>query len=114
MTYRAAEPSSSQSQLGLYSAYRNRFDPYSAHSPLISGQELIQLAIATFAGCEMARDEGEYVLKGVDKREAEREQINGDGEGGEGKDSRGMDGLVEPIRAGTWYVHCSVTFATAG
>jgi hypothetical protein len=104
MTYRAAEPSSSQSQLALYSAYRTRFDPYNAHTPLISGQELIQLAIATFPGCEMARDEGEYVLRGVDKREMDREQGGADGDETEGRDGRGIDGLVEPVRASTWYV----------
>lgn len=101
MTYRTSDPSSSQSQLGLYSAYRNRFDPYNTHTPLMSGQELIQLAIATFPGCEMARDEGEYVLRGVDKRDIDRDQA-GDGEDAEGGEGKGIDGLVEPVRASTW------------
>jgi hypothetical protein len=66
----------------------------------MTGQELIQLAIATFPGCEMARDEGEYVLKGMDKRDKEEERAEEDEDGG--KVDKGIDGLVEPVRASTW------------
>lgn len=75
MSFRAA-PESSVSQLSLYNAYRTRFDPYSKASPLMSGQELIQLACATFPGCAMAKDDDDYVLKGLDKKEAEAEAID--------------------------------------
>ena len=64
MTYRVAPSTSYISQLNLYSAYKSRFDPYASHTPLLGGQELIQLACATFAGCEMARDDGDYLLSG--------------------------------------------------
>lgn len=67
--YKAAPPEIAVPQLNLYSAYKTRFDPYSQHTPLLGGQELIQMALATFPGCEMARDEGEYVLKGMGERE---------------------------------------------
>ena len=96
MTYRVAPSTSYISQLNLYSAYKSRFDPYASHTPLLGGQELIQLACATFAGCEMARDDGDYLLRGLKERE-------GAGEEDEVWD-KGVEGLVEPIRAGTWSV----------
>ena len=45
----------------------------------------------------MARDEGEYWLRGL----REREEGGAEGEAWE----RGVEGLAEPIRAGTWSVH---------
>lgn len=96
MTYRAAGPLTHVTQLSMYNTYKSRFDPFSSHTPLLGGQDLIQLACATFPGCEMARDEGEYVLKGLGEREKENE----------GRETeaweRGMEGLVEPLRAGSW------------
>ncbi len=87
---------SSVSQLNLYSSYKNRFDPYSTQSPLLGGQDLIQLACATFPGCKMARDEGDYILKGL----KERHEGSGETEVWE----KGVESLAEPIRAGTWSV----------
>ena len=78
----------------MYNSYRQRFDPYSRLSPLLGGQELVQLACATFPGCEMAKDEGDYVLKGLKEKE--------DGEQGIQAIGSGIDGLVEPLRAGSW------------
>lgn len=85
------QPGASVSQLALYNAYRSRFDPYAATAPLLGGQELIQLACATFPGCEMARDEGDYVLRGLR-----------DKEGGSEEWDRSVDALVEPLRSTTW------------
>lgn len=85
------QPGASVSQLALYNAYRSRFDPYAASAPLLGGQELIQLACATFPGCEMARDEGDYVLRGLR-----------DKEGGSEEWDRSVDALVEPLRSTTW------------
>lgn len=81
------------SQLALYNAYKTRFDPYSTTAPLLGGQELIQLACSTFPGCEMARDEGDYVLKGLRDKDSAAEQAEWD---------RGVDNLVEPLRSATW------------
>ncbi|ODN96453.1 hypothetical protein L198_04167 [Cryptococcus wingfieldii CBS 7118] len=117
ITYRSASPTSYVPQLNLYSAYKHRFDPYSITTPLLGGQDLIQLACATFPGCEMARDEGEYVLKGLAKKVKEgdhRDDGSHDPDGvdktghkyAEGVDpedwEKGMEGLVEPLRAGSW------------
>lgn len=85
------QPGGSVSQLALYNAYRSRFDPYASSAPLLGGQELIQLACATFPGCEMARDEGDYVLRGLR-----------DKEGGSEEWDRNVDALVEPLRSTTW------------
>ncbi|WRT65081.1 uncharacterized protein IL334_002023 [Kwoniella shivajii] len=97
VAYRPAPSSASISQLSLYNSYKHRFDPYSITTPLLGGQELIQLACATFPGCEMARDEGEYVLKGVKEKEMENEN-----QGEQEEWEKGMEGLVEPLRAGSW------------
>ncbi|KAK4686005.1 hypothetical protein P7C73_g4127, partial [Tremellales sp. Uapishka_1] len=110
VTYRPAAPTSVVSQLTLYNTYKNRFDPYSSQTPLIGGQELIQLACATFAGCEMAKDEGDYVVKGLREKDGGREKDKGkhdsvleeaDDEGWE----RGVEALAEPLRAGTWLLN---------
>lgn len=93
VTYRPGPPSSSVSQLTLYNAYKTRFDPYAASAPLLGGQELIQLACATFPGCEMARDEGDYVLRGLRDKE---------GAAAESEWDRSVDSLVEPLRSTTW------------
>jgi hypothetical protein len=92
VTYRTAPQSSFVSQLTLYNSYRTRFDPYAVQAPLLGGQDLVNLACATFAGCEMARDEGEYVLRGL-KEQGINVQDEWD---------KGMDSLVEPLRASTW------------
>ncbi|KAK8846696.1 hypothetical protein IAR55_005783 [Kwoniella newhampshirensis] len=97
VSYRAAPPNAHVSQLSIYNSYRNRFDPYAIQTPLMGGQDLIQLACATFPGCEMARDEGEYVLKGLKEKEKE---VEGGPEAEEWE--RGVEGLVEPLRAGSW------------
>ncbi|OXB37656.1 hypothetical protein LQV05_003287 [Cryptococcus neoformans] len=110
ITYRSAPVTSQVPQLALYNSYRHRFDPYSSSTPLLGGQDLIQLACATFPGCEMARDDGEYVLKGLKEKDKEREDALGDNEamGRKGREidpeewERGMEGLVEPLRAGSW------------
>jgi hypothetical protein len=39
VTYRSGPPKSHVSQLSLYSAYKTRFDPHSAASPLMGGEE---------------------------------------------------------------------------
>ncbi|WVQ76750.1 hypothetical protein IAR50_006424 [Cryptococcus sp. DSM 104548] len=119
ITYRSASPTSYVPQLSLYNAYKHRFDPYSITTPLLGGQDLIQLACATFPGCEMARDEGEYVLKGLAKKAKENGHQDEHGashvsdgidksghkyaEGVDPEDwEKGMEGLVEPLRAGSW------------
>jgi len=84
------------SQLNLYNSYKTRFDPYSAHSSLLGGQDLIQLVCATFPGCEMAKDDEDYVLKGLKEREGA--EHGGEGEAWE----KGVDNLVEPLRASSW------------
>ncbi|WWC59138.1 uncharacterized protein I303_101686 [Kwoniella dejecticola CBS 10117] len=100
VAYRQAPPSSSISQLSLYNSYKHRFDPYSITTPLLGGQELIQLACATFPGCEMAKDESEYVLKGLKEKDKEQE---GDHAAEDAEEwEKGMEGLVEPLRAGSW------------
>ncbi|ORY25344.1 hypothetical protein BCR39DRAFT_544383 [Naematelia encephala] len=92
VTYRSAPTTSFVSQLNLYEAYKDRFDPYSTSTPLLGGQELIALACATFPGCEMAKDESDYVLRGLREKDgAEREAWE-----------RGMEGLVEPLRGSSW------------
>ncbi|WWC67621.1 uncharacterized protein I206_101531 [Kwoniella pini CBS 10737] len=101
VAYRQAPSTSSVSQLSLYNSYKHRFDPYSITTPLLGGQELIQLACATFPGCEMAKDESEYVLKGLKEKEKEQEGENGN-EGDAEEWEKGMEGLVEPLRAGSW------------
>ncbi|WVQ97760.1 hypothetical protein IAU59_004874 [Kwoniella sp. CBS 9459] len=99
VAYRAAAPNAHVTQLSLYNSYKHRFDPYSITTPLLGGQELIQLACATFPGCEMAKDEGDYVLKGLKEKEKEAENEN---ERDEEEWEKGMEGLVEPLRAGSW------------
>lgn len=100
MTYRFSEASST-SQLGLYSAYKNRFEPYSSQSPLLGGQDLIQLAIATFPGCEMARNEGEYVLRGLSKKDGDKlDRVDDETESP--FEGIGLGSLAEPVRAGAW------------
>ena len=95
VTYRVGPETSSVSQLNLYNSYRTRFDPYASHAPLLGGQELIQLVCATFPGCEMAKDSEDYVMKGLKLREG---ADMSEGEQWE----KGVDGLVEPLRASTW------------
>ncbi|WVF70124.1 hypothetical protein IAT40_004912 [Kwoniella sp. CBS 6097] len=97
VAYRAGPPNSHVTQLSVYNSYKHRFDPYSITTPLLGGQELIQLACATFPGCEMAKDEGDYVLKGLKEKEKEPEN-----ERDEEEWEKGMEGLVEPLRAGSW------------
>lgn len=84
------------SQLALYNSYKTRFDPYSTTSPLLGGQELIQLACATFPGCEMAKEDDDYVLKGMSAKESEAVETTSE------MSEIGIDNLVEPLRAGTW------------
>lgn len=93
VTYRAAPPSSLVPQLNLYDSYKSRFDPYTAATPLLGGQELIQLVCATFPGCEMAKDDDDYVLKGLKERDGPSERDPWE---------RGVEGVVEPLRAGSW------------
>ncbi|WWC87172.1 uncharacterized protein L201_002058 [Kwoniella dendrophila CBS 6074] len=108
VAYRQAPATSSITQLSLYNSYKHRFDPYSITTPLLGGQELIQLACATFPGCEMAKDEQEYVLKGLKEKEKEKENDNESGnntansQSEQGDWEKGMEGLVEPLRAGSW------------
>ncbi len=105
MTYKSASPSSYVSQLTIYNSYKTRFDPFITHTPLLGGQELIQLACATFTGCEMAKDEGDYVLKGLKEKEEQMETQYQGGSIGDNQDwEKGLDALVEPLRAGSWYV----------
>lgn len=106
VSYRPAPPTSTVSQLDLYQSYKSRFDPYHKTAPLLGGQELIQLACATFTGCSMARDNDDYVMKGIrdrmkdgdepqeaqQVREQEREQSLEDYVGS----------LAEPLRASAW------------
>ncbi|KAL1408438.1 hypothetical protein Q8F55_005250 [Vanrija albida] len=93
VTYRPGPATSTVSQLNLYNAYKTRFDPYASASPLLGGQELIQLACATFPGCEMARDDGDYVVRGL----RDKDGVLADSEW-----DRGLDQLVEPLRGSTW------------
>ncbi|WVQ68909.1 uncharacterized protein L199_007118 [Kwoniella botswanensis] len=108
VAYRQAPPTASITQLSLYNSYKHRFDPYSITTPLLGGQELIQLACATFPGCEMAKDENDYVLKGLKEKEKENnDNQNENGNEGENQGEqeeweKGMEGLVEPLRAGSW------------
>jgi len=92
MTYRA-DPDSQVSQLSLYSGYKSRFDPYSSTSPLLGGQDLIELVCATFPGCDMSKAGEDYYLSGLKEKE-----------GGEGDWEKTLKGVAEPVRAATWYV----------
>ncbi|EIW68615.1 hypothetical protein TREMEDRAFT_63083 [Tremella mesenterica DSM 1558] len=93
VTYRTAPQTSHVSQLNLYNSYRLRFDPYSSQAPLLGGQELIQLACATFPGCELARDDDKYILKGL----KERMEMS--------MDHQPEPELAEPIRASNWLLN---------
>lgn len=93
VTYRPGPSTAVVSQLALYNAYKVRFDPYATTSPLLAGQELIQLACATYPGCEMARDDGDYVLRGLKEKDAPAPENEWD---------RSVDALVEPLRGATW------------
>ncbi|KAL7423250.1 hypothetical protein Q5752_002550 [Cryptotrichosporon argae] len=97
VAYRAS-PEHAVAQLALYTAYKARFDPYAAHSPLLGGHDLIQLALATFPGAEMARDETDYVVRGVGAKDGDG---NGDGDD-DGGWEQGVEGLVEPLRGAAW------------
>lgn len=99
ITYRTAPSTSHVSQLHLYNSYKSRFDPYSSHAPLLGGQELVQLACATFPGSEMAKADDDYVLRGMKLREDQ--QATQESTNGESLDKRVND-LVEPLRASTW------------
>lgn len=103
----------------------------------MSGQELIQLACATFPGCAMAKDDDDYVLKGLDQKdgevgsldqpsaaaqavqtsrheaaaEADRPMAVSPGQATSAPEpipdademwERGLEGLVEPLRASSW------------
>lgn len=96
VTYRSAPSSLYVSQLALYNSYKTRFDPYCTTSPLLGGQELIQLACATFPGCEMAKEDDDYVLKGMSAKESDAVETTSE------MSEIGIDNLVEPLRAGTW------------
>ena len=96
VTYRTAPHTSHVSQLNLYNSYKTRFDPYAAQSSLLGGQDLIQLVCSTFPGCEMAKDDEDYVLKGLKEREGV--ESGAEGEAWE----KGVDNLVEPLRASSW------------
>lgn len=105
VAYRPGSATAVVSQLALYSAYKTRFDPYGATAPLLAGQELIQLACATFPGCEMARDEGDYVLRGLrDKDKDGKDKDEGEEVGNEVEWDRSVDMFVEPLRGTTWWV----------
>jgi hypothetical protein len=91
VTYRSGPPNSHVSQLSLYSAYKTRFDPHSAASPLMGGQDLIELVCATFPGCEMSKAGEEYSLSGIKERD-----------GSEGEWEKSLEGFAEPVRASTW------------
>ena len=112
MSYRLA-PAGSTSQLGLYLAYQSRFDPNHKSSPLLGGQDLIRLACATFEGCSLGRDgEGEWILRGVDRRTSEEVENEKDREVNDSIKSKVVErvtrmeeylvGMPEPLRASTW------------
>lgn len=92
VTYRAGPPNAQVSQLSLYSAYKTRFDPYSSNSPLLGGQDLIELVCATFPGCDMSKAGEEYYLSGLKEKE-----------GGDNDWEKTLEGVAEPVRASTWY-----------
>lgn len=93
VSYRPGPSTSHVAQLALYNAYKTRFDPYDAVSPLLGGQDLIELVCATFPGCEMSKAGDEYHLSGLREKE-----------GGEGDWERTLEGVAEPVRAASWYV----------
>lgn len=78
-------------------AYKQRFDPYRAVSPLLGGQDIIELACATFPGCEMAKVGDDYQLTGLKERE-----------GGDSDWEKTLEGVAEPVRAATWSVLLSL------
>ena len=100
INYKTASSSSNVSQLNLYNSYKSRFDPYATHTPLLGGQELVQLACATFPGSEMAKLNDDYILRGMKVKE---EQVTQSVTNEEGLERR-VDDLVEPLRASSWYV----------
>ena len=91
MSYRAGPSTSHIPQLSLYNAYKTRFDPYDAVSPLLGGQDLIELVCATFPGCEMSKAGDEYHLTGLREKE-----------GGDSDWERTLEGVAEPVRAASW------------
>jgi hypothetical protein len=99
ITYRSAPPTSHVSQLHLYNSYKTRFDPYATHSPLLGGQELVQLACATFSGCEMAKSDDDYIIRGMKVKE---DLSQGQASGGSDHLEKRVDDLVEPLRGATW------------
>ncbi|KIR76306.1 hypothetical protein I306_06639 [Cryptococcus gattii EJB2] len=72
ITYRSAPVTSQVPQLALYNSYRHRFDPYSSSTPLLETL-------------------GNNEALGRKDREVDPEEWE-----------RGMEGLVEPLRAGSW------------
>jgi len=53
----------------------------------------------------MAKDEGDYVLKGLKEKEEQMETQYHGSSIGESQDwEKGLEALVEPLRAGSWYV----------
>ncbi|KIR54447.1 hypothetical protein I315_02929 [Cryptococcus gattii Ru294] len=72
ITYRSAPVTSQVPQLALYNSYRHRFDPYSSFTPLLETL-------------------GNNEALGRKDREVDPEEWE-----------RGMEGLVEPLRAGSW------------
>jgi hypothetical protein len=89
IAYRAAPLTSQVSQLSLYNAYKTRFDPYRLVSPLLGGQELIELVCTTFPGSAMAKAGDEYMMSGLKEKEG-------------GEWAKALEGVVEPIRASAW------------
>lgn len=105
VSYRAAPSSSTISQLDLYQSYKQRFDPYHKTAPLLGGQELIQLACATFTGCTMARDNDDYVMKGIRERLKEGDEPAENQNKEEDREQSLEDyvgSLAEPLRASAW------------
>lgn len=98
VTYRAGPSTSHVDQLSMVHAYKQRFDPYRAVSPLLGGQDIIELACATFPGCEMAKVGDDYQLTGLKERE-----------GGDSDWEKTLEGVAEPVRAATWSVLSSST-----
>ena len=93
VTYRAGPPTSHVDQLSMVHAYKQRFDPYRVVSPLLGGQDIIELACATFPGCEMAKVGDDYQLIGLKERS-----------GSDSDWEKTLEGVAEPVRAAAWSV----------
>lgn len=79
----------------MYSAYKTRFDAFLMVTPLLGGKELIQTILATFPGCRMARQEGEYVVRGLTHREGAKSHLIISGADERVGDVGGISGMDE-------------------